>query len=353
MADLRPFCFTVTLWGDRYRRYFTDWMLPSLMAPHNLPYLNGRRPAHLVIACPPEDAKEIAKTPIFEDALHHGATAYFIPIPYPPEGVTAWKHMGVGHMLATQKIAELNGYGIMLTPDLIVSNGIVAMLDAQANTGKTVVLAPALRFAEEPLLKLLLDNGAQPCFPMAVDPVSLCGFALQSLHPENVSYKWDAPHVPQPPAAEWWPAPGGIVLHCLSWAPLLLDYAALHAAHDQTTLERWTMDGDYVFQNWGDQGDKLHVLWDSDEGFIASFTPIREGPQPIDNSALFNPKRHGELVKGAVLRQWLLSKNFDPLKRRLFSRPVRWHAAPIEDAVWKRIEAKALETLRGFLGDIL
>ena len=34
------FCFTAVVWGNDYINYFLKWVIPSLLAPNNIPYLS-------------------------------------------------------------------------------------------------------------------------------------------------------------------------------------------------------------------------------------------------------------------------------------------------------------------------
>ncbi len=74
--------------------------------------------------------------------------------------------------------------------------------------------------------------------------------AVNGFHSETLAYEWDAPGLMAISPAAWWRVPGedGIVLHSLSWAPLLLDYGAI-GDHDTSTFDQWTLDGDYLYNN--------------------------------------------------------------------------------------------------------
>ena len=61
-----------------------------------------------------------------------------------------------------------------------------------------------------------------------------------------------------------------MIIHSFSWAPLLVDYSAIKK-HDTSTFENWTLDGDYIFQNFKNI-DLIHVVEDSDEIMLVSFT---------------------------------------------------------------------------------
>jgi hypothetical protein len=250
-------------------------------------------------------------------------------------------------------------YAIFMTPDLMVSDGTVSALCKHAGAGVKVVLAAALRFGEEPLFQnlqslRLIRNGEK--LSESGDPLTLTGrqmvmVGLRSFHSESKRYEWQASYFTSFPCACWWRVPGeeGIVLHCLSWAPFLCDYAAIND-HDTSVFDTWTLDGDYIYRNFGD-GQGVHVVTDSDEMMLLSWAPLADRPQ----SLAFNPMKGlpvvGNLIKGGILRAVVLSGIFDDLKARIFFKTVRWHSRDITDA-WKETEATATKTLLHYLPDI-
>ena len=139
--------------------------------------------------------------------------------------------------------------------------------------------------------------------------------------------------------AAWWRVPGedGIVLHSLSWAPLLLDYASI-SDHDTSTFDQWTLDGDYLFNNFNNS-KRIHVVQDSDEIFLASWGPLAE--RPVKKTRFPFDDR----LAGLFFKQSFYSGFFDPLKRKLFFLPVRWHAKPL-NAKWTAVEERAARELR-------
>ena len=46
----RPFYFLLSLWGEKYRNYFVDRCLPTLLAPGNFPVLRAADGHRLLIA---------------------------------------------------------------------------------------------------------------------------------------------------------------------------------------------------------------------------------------------------------------------------------------------------------------
>ena len=358
MSDLRPFHFNVVFWGDRFRHYLTDFCLPSLLSPRNIPHLSGGRRNRFIFCTTAEDQAALERTQIFA-LLDRHIEPHFIEIPPPPAGLSGCEHMGVGHKLAAEMIHHERGYGVFLTPDLMMSDGSIAALEGYARAGHQVVLSVALRFGEEPLFQNLAAMGiiregehlSQAGRARTITGRQLVAAGIRSFHSETQRYDWESPSFTDFPCACWWRVPGedGIVVHSLSWAPVLVDYAAVDR-HDTSTFDTWTLDADYVYRNFGTDAG-VHVVTDSDELMLVSWAPLSDRPQRLSRSYLKTLPGVGGWVKGAILRGAVTSGTFDPLKRRIFFLPVRWHSLDVTPR-WAETERTAARTLRRYLGDL-
>ncbi len=346
----RPFYFIVALWGERFRNYFLDLCLPSLLSPGNLPALATRRRSKFLIWTRPDDWDAIQRAPIFR-LLEQHVEAVFAEIPPCPADTQGCLHMGFGHRRGLEAAYAAKAYPFVLQPDSIFSDGTLRRLQELAAQGVQLALVPALRFAEEPLFDNLRKFGVNArgrqgsAEPIALTGRELAAAALPSMHWETLTYEWCAPYFHIAPSATWWRVPGenGVVVHCLSWAALLLDFAAV-SSHDLSTFDNWTIDGDYVYKNLGEI-NRIHIVLDSDEMFVASWAPLAEKayydltPQPALQRRLL-----GNFIRKERFRHWFYSDTFDPLKRNIFFRTVRWHTAPINEK-WRKVERHALITL--------
>ena len=126
--------------------------------------------------------------------------------------------------------------------------------------------------------------------------------------------------------------------------------------HRLDTFEHSTMDADYIYQNFGDSED-IHVIQDSDQFLLISFTKKDDRPGHLDDSALHPSWEKSWPLIGFYWKlhrlRWLIrSGSIDPLKRQLFRLPVRLHCGTISESDWRLLErraaaivAKALSTL--------
>ena len=307
----RSFYFIIVMWGAKYRDYFLEYCLPTLLSPGNLPALATTRSSKFLIATTAEDWHELSDAPFFANAaICRGCSYRYSHLSARPIRLS---HMNIGHQLACAMAYRDKALGLVLTPDSMISDGTIARLQELAYAGVELVVAAALRFGEEPFFTHLTEMGLIPHkgaqrVPAPYDQrATMARAAVNSFHPETLSYEWGEPFFFSIIPAAWWRVPGedGIVLHSLSWAPLLLDYGAV-IEHDTSTLEQWTIDGDYLFKNLG-RSKKIYVIQDSDEMFMA-VTPMADSPPffGLYASLRHRSERHSQATKApAILLQFL------------------------------------------------
>jgi hypothetical protein len=356
----KAFCFIVVLWGERFRNFFTNFCLPSLLSPGNIPSLATNPRSKFIVATRPEDWRLLNDNPTFQD-LKRFVEPVFVEIPEQPDGKTGAEHMGIGHKRACAIAFKEKGLAVVLTPDCMLSDGSISRLQSLAHEGFEVVLTAALRFGEEPFFKILAAQGLLPSkrndenssSVLTITGRQMAHAAVSAFHPETLSYEWDSPYLVGNAPAAWWSVAGedGVVLHCLSWAPLLLDYSVVRE-HDTSMLDDWTIDGDYVFKNTKSDA-KVYVVQDSDEIFLASWSKMEENASVFRVIPFLKTPigRHIQrLMRGAEFRKsFYFTPTFDPLKRRIFFLPVRWHARALNER-WTVTEKKATFILRQWLG---
>ncbi len=350
----RPFHFVIVLWGERFRDYFLEFCLASLLAEGNVPSLKTKIRSKLVLATTRADWDAMSGTEIFRIASKY-LDPFFIEIePCPPEK-SGCEHMGTGHKPACELAYLERAYTVHLTPDCVLSAGTVLRLQELASKGVEVVLAAALRFGEEPFMHdlsnagLLGDGWRQHSGEaLKLSGRNLVHAAVNGMHSETLTYEWEAPWFSTYPSAAWWKVPGdeGIIVHSFSWAPLLLDYAIV-IKHDTSMLDYWTIDGDYVNRNFG-LSDAVYVVQDSDEIFHASWAPLDDRPRELVANPFTGSAWFGRLAKGALFRHAYMLESIDLLKRSLFLIPVRWHIGPVGEK-WKATEAAVAETIRRYV----
>ena len=318
---MRPIDFCVVFWGPEFRDYFLEFCLASLMSPNNIPVLENREDSRFLICTTREDWECLQTHALFR-MLTRTIQAVWLELPPARAEETKIQRMSRGHKLIAETIHARKAYGSFVYPDTVFADGLVAEAQEQAKLGKKVVLANCPRFANEGFLTSLTAQGMKrPGEPITIKPDELIAMALPHVHSETSRYEWDAPFFySRSPVVVWWRLPGrGLLMYSTCWAPVLVDYAGL-GMHDTTTLEKWTIDGDYIYRNFPDRND----VYASTTMTLISFTPeSRLSYLPLKRLRTDYVPLANRWFKEMNLRSFVFSKAMDPLKRELFSKPLR------------------------------
>jgi len=352
----RPFHIGVVLWGERFRDDFLDYCLPSLMAPGNVPAISTRQRSKFLIATLPEDWAAMTAASIFQRMARY-IEPVFIEIPPCPPGRSGREHMGIGHALVCEQAYREKAYSVHVMPDSMFSDGTLSRAQELVREGVELILTPALRFGAEPFFANLAKVGLVSSAgrhgnsePLIISGRQMAEAAINGFHPETLAYDWNSDRFVLNHAAVWWRVSGedGIVLHSFSWAPVVLDYAAVRNL-DTSMMHCWTIDGDFLHRNIG-HSTAVHVVTDSDEMFFGSWTPMADQIEPPVRTRLLRLQWVRNLIRESQIRRVYDGPSADPLKRRMFVQPVRWHGRSL-NREWAPVEREAERRLANVLGD--
>jgi hypothetical protein len=335
-GQIRTVEFVIVFWGAKYRRFFTQFCLPSLLAPNNLPIFSrldapGFR-GRLIISSTREDYDETRRDPLF-DLLSSHVEVEFIDLGWPPADVHPMLHMSQGHKLALHQIMERKSFGSFLAPDIILSDGSIATLLRHIRAGARTILIPALRFDFDKCIDGLTRMGAlEPGKPIVIAPRALARIAAVSLHSELRRFDFNANHFSDYPISTVFTAPGnGLIIHTSSWGLGALDFSQIHslAGHhfDNDTIDaHFINDHIFPFSN-------AVMLADSDEFFMLPLTSEKDMPQEHlitpDPYLALQPTEVADLRKVIYIKTFLYSAGSDAFKRWAYKQAVRIHYADV------------------------
>lgn len=365
MPSVQPFYFMASLWGERYRDYFVDRCLPTLLAPGNFPALRAGDGHRLLVATTKADWQAMANLPVM-DTICEYLTPEFVEVGLPdttdaaPGGEVVIRH----HAKCQKQLCALafrdRAYGSVVFPDTLYSTGAVSSLLDYARAGHRLVLCAALRQSEEGVLAELaatgvLPTGAKPSLvgePISIAPRTMVDLAIRHLHPEVVIYDWDYPGAPVLAAHRFWRVAGGrgLILRTFFGVPVLMDYRSIDV-HDTECLERDIFENVYVRANFA-KGGGLHVVQDSDDFMLISLTADAIGHRYVPRRLPGSPWLR-ELDRECGLRasmHYFVGRTDDGLKGALFNSPMRWHTDDL-DGAWKQREREVSVLTTRMIGD--
>ena len=247
----------------------------SLLAPHNVPVLKNRPGSKILIATTAADWAYLQSRPIIQQ-LGRCIELFLIDIGVPQPGANAAQlHSAKGHQLGCRKAYEDGAIAGWLTPDLLMSDGLIEKTMALLEAGKKIVRFPALRYAMEPILERLQAAGlAQANAPLTLPPEILSDIAVDSLHPEILRYDFDSDTFDDYPLWSFWrvPARRGLILYTVSWG-FIADFTAI-AKYDESRFALSTIDGVFPHDNFGHLPEaEIGLLSDSFDALFMGLTP--------------------------------------------------------------------------------
>jgi hypothetical protein len=368
---LRPFYFMVPFWGRKYREYFVDRCLPSLLAPNNLPLLNQRDGHRFLIAAPCEDWQAIASLPILNRLRCHAAPTW-IEIEAPSGTLESStrdqysvtiRHQDKCRRILCETAYAAGGYGCALLPDIIVSDGMVAAMLRSARNGDQLLLCMSLRQVEEGVLQDLLSRRLLPlnqllsttAGALTLSPRLAAEICVRHLHPELESFEEASPDAHRCPPFCIWRVPGdrGIIMHTHFAVPILMDFTAVSPDH-LACLDRAAFENIYVFANFS-KCKRMRVLRDSDEFVMLSLTPLAVNWSPPTKAGrrkhVLQRRHERTLAIRRIFKLYAGSKD-DRIKHEIFRTPFRYHSSEI-DEVFAREERRIRRQVQWAAGDYL
>ncbi len=341
------FYFFVVFWGEKFRNNFLNFCVSSLLSENNIPALELNPANRFLICTTLAEWETMQDDPIFQ-RLASFIQPEWLEMEAPAPDAPKMAVMSAGHKMLTSRVFEAQALGAYLSPDCVFSDGYCIELQRHARAGKRLVLSGIVRYEHEGVEEKMSSRGLlKKGQPISIPPRELVKIGLRHLHSYTKTTNWDAPCFSDYPVYCYWEVPGedGIVLYTHAWIPVLMDYGRMRN-HDTSTLDNWTIDGDYLHKNFEelDANNDLHVIADSDELIILGLTDQDEGQMVLNENWLKSWRVTTTLVKGCLIGNVYFSSAIDPFKRKIFNTPIRLHSADFSDE-WELVESKSLKIL--------
>jgi len=332
-ARLRPIYLLVVFWGELHRGHFAQLLLPSLLAPGNLPAIASVPGSKLVLCTTKPDWDALQSLPLFEKARQY-VQPLWIEMEFPLPESNKYLHSAAGFKRAVQRCWQDGAYASFLVPDLILSDGTLKHFRKLAADGSAASLIPSLRYDSDGCLAALRARGLyEDGQPIVASGRELAGVGLENLHSQIKPYEWDSPTFSRQPFSVWWRLSDhrNILLHTTGWQMALVDFHALQTLND-TSLDYTTQDDVFINQNFyrfrAEGG--LHMVTDSDDAFYLSLTSERDFTcYPLKVPLLNRIPGVASKMKFYGLQLFMNSRMFDAFRRWAVTVPCYVHEQPL------------------------
>jgi len=254
-----PNIFMVTqLWGRSYIDLYADVVIPTLLAPGNLPSL-APTPCVYTIYTTVSDQETLEQHPNFarlKAAISPWCQVVFSLISRDVDN--SYETMSACHRDAIEQAERLGAAILFLQPDVIVGPGTLETVRRVMEGGRRVVLAPGLRACREEVMAALSPPG-ETAGRATPTTRHLVGLALRNLHPISLSLIWGGEVVSSYCSHLYWPISHEVLYaRCAHMHPLMVWPEVKGARFDHT------IDWDYFYRACPDQ-DRWFVAATSDE----------------------------------------------------------------------------------------
>jgi hypothetical protein len=372
----RPFNFMIPFWGPRFTSYFIDLCLPSLLASGNIALLRPENGHRFLMATTREDWKAIEPLPIM-DRLRRHAIPTLVEVEHGEASPTSTESGAIGQYSSVIKhqttcLKRLfdeayrnRSYGCLLSPDCIISNGLVAAMIRYVQNGFQFVMCPALRQKEESVLADLermgyLRAGERASLtgrPLEIPPRVAADLFVRHLHPEMAAFEYTSPKPTRPFISPfcYWRVPGGrgMILHEFFGVPVVIDFESVRPDHSEC-LNRDDYENVYLMENFfrGYNG-RVEFVRDSDEFNIISITPEAANFSASTAHTQGDPLWKRTFAQLCDIRDsmaFYVGLKWAPVRRDLFLKPFRLHVSDI-DEIWLKEERRAARIISLVVGD--
>lgn len=315
--------FMTPVWGEAYTKLFVDIVIPSQLAPSNLPGLCKRETCKYMIFTTSTDARVITASPQYQMLSRTIPVQIFLI-----DGEIKIHHdtMSDCFRRGIRMADEVNAASVFLTPDLVFSDGSFTTLQRLVIQGRRVVYITGIRLVKQPTAAALCEKFLHGGI-IRVDPDSLMYIALHNLHPLAHSSFWEEGEDDLIPANLYWRVSSdGILAHCFHLHPVLVYPEVKHAVFFGT------VDDDYVLASCPDSRHD-YVIQDSDELLAVELSDL--------SHFFLTGMKKGSLEDVAFWAEMSANSRH----RTLLNAPIRLHCGKMQEEEWHEVEKKADRTI--------
>ena len=176
----------VPVWGREYTQIFIDLLLPTLLAPGNIPALPHPERHVFQIYTTLEDRAMIEASPAYQRLIRHIRVAFHrVRVRDPFTAVNRFSVQSDCYRRAIREADAADQAMVFLTPDSVMADGSLRNLAAIAGRpGVRTIYGPGVRLIKEPVqAHLLRHHRVTEDGPIIIAPRELVRVMLDNLHP--------------------------------------------------------------------------------------------------------------------------------------------------------------------------
>ena len=279
-GERRKLIIALTVWGDRYVHFMTNYFFPSILSANNVPLLSTIRDVQVDLYTTPQHVDAIRSAPSYQ-ALSRFAKIDIIEFSeriiksaeYSRNPNLRYMIYGGFHHAAIEHARSIRADIICIAPDGVHSDGSFTNYARFVDKGYKAVLFTSTRCQAETILPIF-DRMRDPTSQsLTLPPRELVAIGAQNIHHDFQRYLMvkENRHVPEILTLMLFPQPHGFYMRCLHIHPIIV---AAEALERPIAFDYGTVDSTFMTRMFPDPADwqSIKVIDDSDDGMMMDLT---------------------------------------------------------------------------------
>ncbi len=315
----KAYYFLTPVWGESYTQLYLDTVIPTQLAPGNLPAFADSATSRYIIFTTEKDAEMIRSSPIFSKL----SEVIAVDIEMIPSGHhQPHDLMSICHKRGIALADAADAAAFFLNPDLVFADGSFQTARRLAEAGTDVLLITGIRTLKQGVVRALAPHQSEGA--IRISARELMRVALDNLHPMADASWWEEKaECDLIPANLYWRVGNeGLVARCFHLHPLMV-----YPQYKNVSFFG-TVDDDYVTAACPDVTHD-YVVTDSDELLAIELSaPNRNMPNGLRKESIDDCVLWAE--QATSLRH-----------RRFFQSVIAMHTGMTDTVAWESAKKKA------------
>jgi hypothetical protein len=319
LGGRKKLLIATVVWGDWHVGALTDFTLPSLLSPRNLPYLAERCDLECLIVTRPEDQARIEASKSVHMVRRFGPVNIAPFLPSMDSQINPFEFHHKIWEFASETAKRANAYVFNLPPDSVYADGAGAAWAGHIERERASIWWASPRSLDT-IMPVLRDKHTMPDGALSISSRELVRLNLQHMHPLMKAFFADSDHfIEAHPEIVVWPvANEGLAVRAFVGEGRLFDPSRVQftAQHVMT----------------GNIAPNDHAFFDDSDDFcMVALAPAGHNEDFYRTTAKAEPVSAG--------RRWF---NFDGASNDLVGcRKFRFHGGDVTEGLWRRVESRA------------
>lgn len=301
------FCFTAVVWGNDYINYFLKWVIPSLLAPNNIPYLSLKENCKFIFYTTREYLSLFKNSDPIKDLKRYVEIDFQLI-----EGINKvgkYQTLAQSHQHFIRFLTQKNEILIFIHSDVIYANGCIKKLYELEKKGIRAVVNWEPRVNKEKVEKEI--DKFQNKSSINISNRKLVEIALKNLHSENEAMTWQNEGVRvESPHCLLFKNKNGILVKPFILNPVLIN------PKNRSFQSQYNLDADYLLKTF--EIEEIFCITDTDDFCTIDFTSEKHRANYIlDDKQTVNQ-----------IADWV-SKNTNSVHQHYFTKTIFFHSKNI------------------------